>query len=180
MMNAPLIIAVVLASAVLIVGFSRRREKPRHRRNLKRAKRILGRFAGLTDGEIVAYLRKIDPYVFEELVLEAFRRSGYRIWRNRRYSGDGGMDGRMEKGGIRYIVQCKRYSGDIHLEHVRQFVQLCRVRDTAGVFVHTGRTGSGIHRYLHENGDASVLIYSGGRLASLLRNAASSRGGRTI
>jgi len=40
----------------------------------------------------IAYLRKIDPYVFEELLLEALLSKGFKITRNKRYSGDGGID----------------------------------------------------------------------------------------
>ncbi len=42
-------------------------------------------------GQKIAYLRKIDPFVFEELLLEGFERRGFEVIRNRRYTGDGGL-----------------------------------------------------------------------------------------
>lgn len=47
-------------------------------------------------GQKIAYLRKIDPFVFEELLLEGFERRGFEVIRNRRYTGDGGIDGRVK------------------------------------------------------------------------------------
>ncbi|WP_192840691.1 restriction endonuclease, partial [Enterobacter hormaechei] len=41
------------------------------------------------------YLRKIDPFVFEELLLEGFEAHGFRTIRNKRYTGDGGIDGQV-------------------------------------------------------------------------------------
>ncbi|MEX6059375.1 restriction endonuclease [Enterobacter hormaechei] len=41
----------------------------------------------------INYLRKIDPFVFEELLLEGFEAHGFRTIRNKRYTGDGGIDG---------------------------------------------------------------------------------------
>ncbi|MGS6531656.1 restriction endonuclease, partial [Enterobacter hormaechei] len=43
--------------------------------------------------QIINYLRKIDAFVFEELLLEGFEAHGFRTMRIKRYSGDGGIDG---------------------------------------------------------------------------------------
>lgn len=56
----------------------------------------------------IAYLRRIDPLVFEELVLSALARRGYAILRNERYSGDGGIDGRVWING-----QCRLIQGSV-------------------------------------------------------------------
>ena len=45
-------------------------------------------------GYKIAYLRKIDPFTFEELLLEGFESHGFRTIRNKRHTGDGGIDGR--------------------------------------------------------------------------------------
>ena len=71
--------------------------------------RILSRGREADSAGKMAYLRKINPYVFEELVLDGFRSKGYGVKRNRRYSGDGGIDGRVYLDGKEYLVQCKRY-----------------------------------------------------------------------
>ncbi len=63
----------------------------RHQRNIRTARRVLNKIRSW-DGDnvnarIFGYLRKIDPFVFEELLLESFKSQGYRIKRNARYTG---------------------------------------------------------------------------------------------
>lgn len=64
----------------------------RHHYKIKKAKEIiekLSTFEGeFKNAKIIAYLRKIDPYVFEELLLSAFENKGYKIKRNASYSAD--------------------------------------------------------------------------------------------
>lgn len=55
-------------------------------------------------GQKIAYLRKIDPFVFEELLLEGFERRGFEVIRNRRYTGDGGIDGRVKIDGQTRLI----------------------------------------------------------------------------
>ena len=50
-----------------------------HRRRIRAARRVLAKIADWEAPRIFGYLRKIDPLSFEELTLEAFRRSGHRI-----------------------------------------------------------------------------------------------------
>ncbi|MGM8474744.1 restriction endonuclease, partial [Enterobacter hormaechei subsp. steigerwaltii] len=69
----------------------------------------------------INYLRKIDPFVFEELLLEGFEAHGFRTIRNKRYTGDGGIDGQVIIGKYRYLIQAKRYRGHIALQHVQEF-----------------------------------------------------------
>ena len=106
-----------------------------------------------------AYLRKVEPMVFEEMVIQAFANGGFTRKANRQYTGDGGIDGRVwvddwatvdpyfarrrhtEPVGGWCGIQCKRYEGPIHREHIRQFpVDLQRAGLVAGFFVHTGTT----------------------------------------
>ncbi|MDA8120226.1 MAG: restriction endonuclease [Gammaproteobacteria bacterium] len=115
-------------------------------------------------------LRRIDPLVFEELVLEAFRVAGFAIRRNRRYTGDGGIDGRVKIGRWR-LIQCKRYAQSITPEHVAAFAQCVRRhsgRRGRGLFIHTGRTGPASRAILME-GAGRVVLVSGDRLLALLR-----------
>ncbi len=106
-----------------------------------------------------AYMRRIEPMVFEEMILEAFRQRGFMVRANVRYTGDGGIDGRVWVEDWRQIdpwfskrqpdrmvrgwagIQCKRYEGAVRQEHLRQFpVDLAREGLVAGFFVHTGTT----------------------------------------
>ncbi|MFY7819351.1 MAG: restriction endonuclease [Rhodoluna sp.] len=92
--------------------------------------------------QVFCYLRKIDPYLFEELVLTALEDSGLFVLRNTRYSADGGLDGRILFWlGRSVAVQCKRYSGPVSTGHVAVFRNLVQsARHSAGLFVHTGQT----------------------------------------
>lgn len=140
----------------------------RHRRYQRQALRVLARLPQLAgDGQRLSYLRKINPYVFEELLLTAFERRGYRIKRNRRYSGDGGLDGQVWIDGQRYLIQAKRYARTITAAHVAEFGALVRRERCRGLFVHTGRTGPKSHAELARLPEIELL--SGQHLLNLLK-----------
>lgn len=134
-------------------------------RAAKRLRRRIVKVA-FTPERAIGYLRSVDPFVFEELVLLSFRKAGYRIRRNRQYTGDGGLDGRMSKDGRRWLLQMKRYSGHIDAADVRAFAGLCREHGACGAFVHTGRTGGAAREAVREA--ENVFIISGERLWRLI------------
>lgn len=140
----------------------------RHKRNIAKSKAILDKLAGFTnDGQSLAYLRKIDPYVFEELALTLLESRGILVVRSRRYSGDGGFDGRFRWPGIGMCaVQCKRYGQSISPSHAKEFARLCAKTGQAGLFIHTGRTGDASQEALAPEG---VFILSGSDLARCAR-----------
>ncbi|KZX85190.1 hypothetical protein A3715_17325, partial [Oleiphilus sp. HI0009] len=139
----------------------------KHGINIRKAKNNLAKLKSIQHkGALFAYLRKIDPYVFEEMVLTAFQKSGYKIKRNKRYSGDGGIDGTVYLKGKKYLIQSKRYSSYISLAHLKEFQLLCRQHRCKGFFVHTGRTGKGCFNALSESNNISIV--SGNDLISLL------------
>ena len=147
------------------------RRKRGHRRHQDAARRreiTLLEIEGATPQETfarrIAYLRKIDPLTFEELVLDAFGRQGWIIERGSRYSGDGGLDGKVYRDGAWYGIQCKRYKGQIVTAHVRQFMQdLQKFGLERGFFVHTGRTPK-----IARNLESNVQILSGQSLIEFL------------
>ncbi|MFB0713548.1 restriction endonuclease [Buttiauxella noackiae] len=148
--------------------FLRRRGGGRHDRYQKQAQRVLDKLPLLGgDGQQLSYLRKINPYVFEELLLTAFKRQGYRIKRNKRYSGDGGLDGQVWRDKQRYLIQAKRYSGVICPSHIVAFGHLARRERCRGLFIHTGRTGSGGKVALSLFPEVELI--SGQKLIGLLR-----------
>ena len=147
------------------------RKKRGHRRRQDAAGRraitiseIVGKDAQETFARRIAYLRKLDPLVFEELVLDAFQKEGWLVQRNTRYSGDGGIDGRIFQKGTWWGIQCKRYKGAIKTDHVKQFVSnLHKENLECGFFVHTGRTPAGVNLLSEQ-----VTILSGHKLIRLL------------
>ncbi|ECA1950166.1 restriction endonuclease [Salmonella enterica subsp. enterica serovar Virchow] len=139
----------------------------RHNRYRQAAGRVLARLPQLaTDGARLNYLRKINPYVFEELLLLALARQGLEVVRNRSYSGDGGLDGQVFIGGRRWLIQAKRYSRAIVPGHVEEFGALLLREQCAGLFIHTGRTGKKSYDSLRRC--PSVHLVSGQRLLRLL------------
>lgn len=121
------------------------------------------------DAQALAYLRKIDPLLFEELTLSLLELRGIFVLRSKRYSGDGGLDGRFYWPGRGWhAVQCKRYGKSITPAHARSFAELCHRRFKGGLFVHTGRTGDSSQEAL---ADPSLFILSGSNLANCARNA---------
>lgn len=145
--------------------FGGRRRKGLHRRKIGAAARALDRLAEIEHpGARFAYLRKVDPFTFEEMILTALEREGHVITRNARYTGDGGADGRVKIDGEPYLIQAKRYSGTINPAHVLAFAALCQREQAKGLFVHTGATGKGAWR---ATDGKEVRIVSGDRLMRL-------------
>lgn len=159
-----LLLLSVLSWIALLIGA----KVSRHRRYQRQALRVLARLPQLVgDGQRLNYLRKVNPYVFEELLLTAFERRGYRIKRNRKYSGDGGMDGQVWIDGQRYLIQAKRYARTISPAHVVAFGALVRRERCRGLFVHTGRTGPKSRAELARLPEIELL--SGQHLLDLLK-----------
>ncbi|EIM8480826.1 restriction endonuclease [Serratia marcescens] len=139
----------------------------RHRRYRATGARVLQRLPQLGgDGQRLMYLRKINPYVFEELLLLAFERQGYAVIRNASYSGDGGLDGQVIIGDKKYLIQAKRYGRAITPSHIKSFGALLRHHHCEGFFIHTGRTGQ-LSRALLQN-HPHVHLVSGQKLLALL------------
>ncbi len=161
------ILLVVIAAFVFWKGghsWVSRRHKAR-RDQARRFAQLLGS-GSLLPAQAFAYLRKINPFTFEELVLDGFERAGYLAVRNRRYSGDGGVDGRVIAGGKEYLVQCKRYRGYVSRQDVEDFSRVCTRLCRDGFFVHTGKTGNGSTETAQLFGN--VTIVSGDSMLDLV------------
>jgi restriction system protein len=115
----------------------------RHRRYRRKARRRLRTASTIGHGgHTINYLRQCDPYVFEEILLAALKKKGYRVKHNKRYSGDGGIDGRFRARlfGRWRLIQAKRYAGTVPTQMFIDFENVCRRRKTKGLFIHTGKT----------------------------------------
>lgn len=142
----------------------------RHRWRRRQARTMCLAFRGADraqpPGRIYTRLRAMDALAFEELLLESFAMRGHKVVRNRRYTGDGGIDGQVAIAGQTWLIQAKRYASAIRPEHVEAFALICSRRGMPGLFIHTGRTG-GLSRGLLERHQHVELI-SGERLLALL------------
>ncbi|ELX2387013.1 restriction endonuclease [Salmonella enterica] len=171
MVNPVLTVVLIVLFVAVMLGLNcRGREtasRRRHRQYQATAMRVLVRLPLLGgDGQRLAYLRKINPYVFEELLLLAFERQGYAVIRNTSYSGDGGLDGQVIIEGKTYLIQAKRYGRTITPSHITSFGTLLRHHHCDGFFIHTGRTGP-LSRVLLQN-HPHVHLVSGQKLLALL------------
>ncbi len=117
------------------------------------------------DGAVISYLRKCDPYVFEEMIMSSFERSGLMVKRGLQYSGDGGIDGMVKYEGRWYLIQAKRYGSHINPKHVADFDDLLQRKQLQGFFVHTGKTGGKSSKAINKS---RAKIISGSTLVSML------------
>ncbi|EEQ6501932.1 integrating conjugative element protein [Escherichia coli] len=173
------LLAVVLGPAL----WRSRRKKAcvrtrRHQRYRATASRVMKRLNELQgDARRLKYLRKISPYVFEELLLLAFEQQGMPVIRNPSYSGDGGLDGQVVINGERWLIQAKRYGRTIRPAHIDAFGELLRRKGCRGFFIHTGRTGNISRARLTLWPDIELI--SGQRLLQLLNGTLLSNKGRS-
>lgn len=134
------------------------------------AEQLRGRDRSQPPQLLYARLRAMDSLAFEEMVLESFQRRGFKVIRNHRYTGDGGIDGQVVIDGATWMIQAKRYAGAIRPDHVVAFDTLCQSRGCRGLFIQTGRTGPRSRKAVRHSG--AVRINSGRELPGLLNGEA--------
>jgi restriction endonuclease Mrr len=123
---------------------------PHKKTAMRNARLILRRLRAecydLTASEQTAYvlgvLRKICPFVFEELLLHCCADLGWKVKRSC-YTRDGGIDGVVwDEEGRKVLIQAKRYTGTINPQHILDFAEVV-LRDSeavGGILMHTGLT----------------------------------------
>ena len=137
----------------------------KHRLNRKIAQITLNKIRQANSvPEIYYCLRSTDPFVFEEMILLAVKHAGHQVKHNKRYTGDGGIDGRCKINGKKYLIQAKRYRSYVNPNHIDDFDKLCSSNNSRGLFVHTGKTGK---KALTKH-YASLSILSGRKMLDLL------------
>ena len=143
------------------------RTNRRHKRYQKYAVNIYNKLKTLPyEGQQLNYLKKINPYVFEELILYALQIQGHKIIRNKSYSNDGGIDGKFYIENQLYFIQAKRYQNHINKKHVIDFENIVINNKVKGIFCHTGRTGKGSKEFIYKSN--YIELYSGSKLLKLL------------
>jgi restriction system protein len=144
---------------------------PKHRANIRQAHKIIKDLRQSINqcprNQLMYKIRQVDPFVFEEILLTCLQERGFKIKRNRRYTGDGGIDGIFfTPAKEKFLIQAKRYADAINPLHVKHFVETVkRERATGGYFIHTGRTGLASKVNLMAS---SVEIISGNKLLNFL------------
>lgn len=162
-------ILFLFLSLILIIGFVLFPKRNKHQKNIYNSKNIIAKLNTFEyDGQKINYLKKIDPFLFEELLLTAFENKGFKIVRNKKYTGDGGIDGVIyDNDNNKYLIQAKRYSKYINLAHIKEFGKLVSNKKCKGYFIHTGKTGRGS---FEETSNYDIEIISGTKLIELITN----------
>ena len=161
-----ILVTVLIAQKFLRVNYKKRK----HKRNIITGEKIIAKLRNFNgkfrNQQIITYLRKIDPYVFEELILSCLINKGYQIKRNKSYSGDGGLDGIFYHNNKKFLLQVKRYTNQIKPSHLNEFSALIRCKKAnGGWFIHTGNTSEKTYN-IYRN--SNIKIVSGNQLIDLL------------
>lgn len=160
-------IAVFIMLLLLRYWQKKGHKKRRHKRMQATARRQLDKINGLPEfRQRFAYLRKINHFVFEEMILEALERSGNKVYRNASYTGDGGIDGKARINGVAYIIQAKRYSDHINKQHVAELSALAASLGCKALFCHTGKTRESAKNIAVASNNLEII--SGQRLLDML------------
>lgn len=139
--------------------------RSRHKKNIDKSQLILKKLRSFEhDGAVINYLRKIDPFVFEEVLLTAFSDLKINIIRNMKYTGDGGIDGRIVFNGKIVLLQAKRYAGPVKTSDINELSDKCLEANTRGLFIHTGTTPK------KSAPPANVTVVSGSKLVQLIKS----------
>ena len=128
-----------------------------------RKRRLVDRQSGIES------IRSLSWKQFEELLGEAYRRQGYAVRENTSNGPDGGVDLKIEKGGNRYLVQCKQWrEHKVGVKVIREMYGLMTAEQASGAIIVT----SGIFTQEAKNfavGKAVDLV-EGSHLAELIQN----------
>jgi restriction system protein len=116
---------------------------------------------------VLEVLRRICPFVFEELLLHVCTDQGWQVERSC-YTHDGGIDGAFYPwAGARFLIQAKRYTHEIEPAHVLQFVEVVeREQAAGGVFMHTGVSCEDL-LFIEQNA-RDIILLSGEDLVAFL------------
>lgn len=138
------IISIFFILLAIFIFFYKRKPTPyKHLLKIKAAKKLRSYLSKIDNPAIIFRdVRRADPFVVEELVLESFASRKHTIQRNTAYSGDGGIDGQVLISGNHFFIQTKAYSNHIKRQDVEAFSKLCVAHRTYGLFVHSGVTGA--------------------------------------
>lgn len=156
----------ILIILFLYFIYKKSRKKWRVRASYRYLKKIRSISGDNKFARTISYLRKIDPFIFEEMILSVIQEQKFKIYRNKKYTGDGGIDGRFKVGRKIYYIQAKRYQSHIAKKHVEEFNYIVARDKVKGVFIHTGKTGKGSKNIASKN----VSFISGEKLVNFLNN----------
>ncbi|QIR16498.1 restriction endonuclease [Shewanella aestuarii] len=159
-------LSVLLMMGTIYLKFDISKDK---RWRIESSKSALSKLKGFeSPAQVFAYLRRMDPFTFEELLLTSINRNSFvKIERNSKYTGDGGIDGRFYINGKLFLIQAKRYKGYVKTADIEYLHEKALELNAAGaLFVHTGKTRS-VAFSKYTNG--KIFIVSGHAMCTLIQ-----------
>lgn len=125
-----------------------------------------------TKGELLERLKKVDPYYFERVILELFKKMGYGDYIETSKSGDGGIDGiiNQDQLGIEKIyTQAKRYNDHkVRETDIRNFIGAMSGGTNKGIFVTTSEFDEAAVRKARESHHNTIILVDGFQLVDLM------------
>lgn len=123
--------------------------------------------------DILDKLQESNPYFFEKLVLDLFKKMGYGDCEGTQKSRDGGIDGiiNQDKLGIDKIyIQAKRYQDNniIREPQIRNFIGAMSGDVSKGIFVTTSSFDSLAIKKAQEDRNHKIILINGDKLVSLM------------
>jgi restriction system protein len=123
---------------------------------------------------LLSKLKEMPPEAFERLCQRILREAGFIQVEVTGKSGDGGIDG---KGIVKigsflsfYVIfQCKRYSGSVSAEQIRNFRGAMQGRADKGLFVTTGNFTSDAKREAIRDGAPHIDLIDGNELVEKMK-----------
>lgn len=178
----------IIALAVLFFCFTfTGKRKYRHKRKRKQkpwrtsaSKTWLQQFREnkleFTPDQRFSYIRGVDHFLWEEILMSCFEERGYAIKRTK-MTRDGGSDGFVTINKLFVVIQAKRYSGPIAKADVSKLNKLVNdnPRFHRGLFIHSGTTSGPIKDLFKESpfmdllsGTNRLLTFLDGEAISVL------------
>lgn len=123
--------------------------------------------------DLLSRLYEVNPYYFQRIVLELFRQMGYGEFVETPKSGDGGIDGiinRDELGLERIYMQAKRYGeiNKVREPEIRNFIGAMSSDVTKGIFVTTSDFDSKAIEKVRDDHHHKIVLINGSQLAELM------------
>ena len=124
--------------------------------------------------ELLDNILKIKPEAFERLCQRILREAGFIKVEITGRSGDGGIDGvgvlRVNLLSFHVAFQCKRYSGSVGAEEIRNFRGSIIGRADKGLFITTGNFTRDAQREAVRDSASAIDLIDGIYLCDLLKN----------
>ncbi|MCI0363736.1 MAG: restriction endonuclease [Phycisphaerales bacterium] len=115
-------------------------------------------------------LKRLDPFLFEDLVLLTYEQLGWSVQSGKR-TGDGGIDGIVMRNGTTLIVQCKRFvRGDVGAPLLRDLLgTVTKHKATGGVLITTSGFSKEARAWCQDL--PHIELVDGHRLLVMIRQA---------